>query len=283
MGWVFSRPSLIALEVLWRWLVGVPLLALGWAQAQVILAGLPPESAGLTGISFQNPWIAAVQASAAWARYLPHVAAVLRWLAPLAGLAWIVVSGIGRSLVLKRMEPRVRVRPLALIALQAVWLAAFFAIVWGWYRSIGWAAAVNMPAGAEPDLIDYSIVAIFLSLGFFTLWALVSWPVAIAPVIALQEDCPPWIALGRSLRLGRVFTGKLVEVNLVMGIVKLALLVVAMVFSSVLIPFSQEVGTDALHLEWVVVLIVYFIASDFFHVVRMKSYVEFWRMFRGPG
>jgi len=38
MGWVFTRPSLTALEVAWRWICGAPLLAVCWVQAQHILA-----------------------------------------------------------------------------------------------------------------------------------------------------------------------------------------------------------------------------------------------------
>jgi len=44
MGWVFSRPSLTALEVGWRWLFGVPFLLVCWVQAQHILAAIPLES-----------------------------------------------------------------------------------------------------------------------------------------------------------------------------------------------------------------------------------------------
>jgi len=97
----------------------------------------------------------------------------------------------------------------------------------------------------------------------------------------LLEDISPVAALVQSLSLGKPFRAKLVEINLVMGIVKLALIVVAMVFSSVLIPFSDEVGAGALHLEWVVVSVFYFVASDYFQVVRLKGFVEFWRMDRG--
>ncbi len=42
-------------------------------QLQKILAALPPESAGLSSLDPQNPWIAAVQLSNAWALYQPHV------------------------------------------------------------------------------------------------------------------------------------------------------------------------------------------------------------------
>ena len=88
---------------------------------------------------------------------------------------------------------------------------------------------------------------IFLSLGFFTAWALVSWALSIAPLLMLLEDRSALSSLGQSLRLGKPFTGKLVEINLVMGIVKLALIVLAMVLSAAPLPFSDQLGPDAMH------------------------------------
>src|SRR5208337_2268442 len=99
-------------------------LAVCWVQAQHILAVLPLDAAGLANLDPQNPWVAVVQLSDAWILYQPHVAAVLRWLLPLAALAWVVVSGLGRSLVMMRLQPRLPFRPLSMIALQAAWLAA---------------------------------------------------------------------------------------------------------------------------------------------------------------
>lgn len=280
MGWVFARPSLTALEVLWRWAFGIPLLSVCWVQAQKILAALPPESTGLDKVDIQNPWVSAVRLADAWDLYRPHVAAVLMWLAPAAAVAWIVISGVGRNMVVKRIEPRVRFRPGSLIALQAIWLGVLVLTCWGWYQSVGWAAATHIGNGAEPDLVGYTMWAIFLTLGFFTLWALVSWAVTIAPMLVLLEERSALSALGQAMRLGKPFTSKLVEINLVMGIVKLALLVLAMVFSSVLIPFGDEIGVGALHLEWVVVSVFYFVAGDYFQVVRLKGFVEFWYAFR---
>ncbi len=282
MGWVFARPSLTLLEVLWRWLFGAPILVVCWLQAQKILIDLPPESAGLDKLDPQSPWVSAVRLADAWDLYRPHLIHVMAWLVPAAALAWVVISGLGRNLVMRRMEPRIPFRPLAMIGLQAAWLAVLALTCWGWYRSVGWAAATHIGTGAEPDLGGYTIWTIVLTLGFFTLWALISWCVTIAPMVVLLEDRSALLSLRESLRLGKAFTGKLVEINLVMGIVKLALLVVAMVFSSVLIPFSDEVGASALHIEWVVVSLFYFIASDYFHVVRLKGFIEFWRIFRGP-
>ena len=280
MGWVFARPSLTTLEVVWRWVIGAPLLLICWSQSERILAALPPSATGLDQVSLADPWASAVRLADAWDMYRPHVFHVLTWLAPLAAVAWVVASGLGRNLVMMRLEPRVRFRPMAMIALQAAWLALLAGIFGAWYRSISWAAVTHIGTGAEPDLVGYMMWAIFLTLGFFTLWALVNWPVAVAPMLVLLEERSPLSALGEALRLGRSFSSKLVEINLVMGIVKLALLVLAMVFSSVLVPFSDQVGLGALHLEWVFVSLFYFIASDYFHVVRLKGFVEFWRAFR---
>ena len=281
MGWVLVRPLLTVLEVAWRWLLGAPLLVVCWLQVQKILADLPPESTGLTTIDWQNPWTAALKLAEAWETYQPHLASVVVWLAPAAAVAWVVVSAIGRSLVLKRMELKLPLRPFSMIVLQAVWLVVLALTGWAWWRSIGWAANTHINAAGEPDLVGYTMWAVFLSLGFFTLWALVSWPVMIAPMLVLLEDRSPISALGASFKLGKQFTGKLVEINLVMGIVKLMLIVLAMVFSAVLIPFSEEVGASALHTEWLVVSLFYFIASDYFQVVRLKSFIEFWRVYRG--
>jgi hypothetical protein len=281
MGWVFARPSLTLIEVAWRWIFGAPLLVVCWIESQRILAVLPLESAGLTNLDPQNPWVAVVQLTDAWILYQPHVVAVLRWLLPVAALAWIVVSGVGRSLVLKRIEPRLPFRPIETSALQAAWLAALGATCWGWFRSIEWVATTHIAINGEPDLIGYSMWAIFLSLGFFTAWALVSWALSIAPLLMLLEKRSALSSLGQSLKLGRAFTGKLVEINLVMGIVKLALIVLAMVLSAAPLPFSDQLGPDALHLLWVAATIFYLVASDYFEVMRLKGFVEFWRMFRG--
>ncbi|MGA8727131.1 MAG: hypothetical protein WB608_00145 [Terracidiphilus sp.] len=281
MGWVFSRPLLTALEVAWRWVFGVPFLLICWQQFQRIVIAVPPESTGLNSIDTQNPWVAVVQLTNVWTHYQPHVAAVLQWLAPAAAAVWVIVSGVGRSIVFKRLEPGVRFRPLAMIFIQAVWLALMAVIFWCWFRSIQWDAATHISPTGDADLVGYFIWAIFLSLGFFSLWALVSWPVSIAPMLVLLEKRSPASALVESFKLGREFTGKLMEINLVMGIVTLMLIVLAMVFSAAPLPFSDELGSNALHAVTAASAVFYLVGSDYFQVVRLKSFIEFWRTFRG--
>ena len=280
MGDVLSRPSLVAIEVAWRWLFGIPFLLVCWQQAQQVLSAYPLESSGFNSIDTQNPWLAAVQISNVIAFYETHVLAVLHWLLPIAAAVWVVVSGVGRGLLLKHMDAQMRFRPFAMMMLQSAWLGLFALAVWGWLRSMQWVASTHINVAGEPDLVDYFIWVIFLSLGFFTAFALSSWPFLIAPLLVLCEKRSIASALRESLRLGKPFTGKLIEINLVLGIVKLALIVVAMVFSAAPLPFSDELGEGAMHVVAAASVVFYFVANDFFQVVRLKAFLAFRETFR---
>lgn len=279
---VLRQPRLVAIELGWRWLVGLPILGLFWHEFNRILAAYPLDASGFNNLDAQNPWVAVVQLGGVYTYYAPHVFAVLRWLLPVAAVAWIVAAALGRNLILMRMERGLRFRPLPLMVLQTGLLALFALVFWGWFRSVGWAAATHINSGGEPDLVGYAIWAIFLSLGFFSVWALVSWTLAVAPLLVLLEGCSAPAAVGRSLRLGKRFTSKLAEINMVMGIVKIALVVLAMVFSAAPLPFADALGTAALHAAWIGSTIFFIIASDFFQVVRLKAFVSFWHLFREP-
>jgi hypothetical protein len=66
-----------------------------------------------------------------------------------------------------------------------------------------------------------------------------------------------------------------------MGIVKIALIVLAMVFSACPLPF-ESVATPGFMLRWYgAVTVLYLIASDFFHVVHLASYLELWKTYDG--
>jgi hypothetical protein len=295
MGFVWRHPSLTAIEVAWRWIFGVPFLVVAWGQAQQILARIPPDSVGLDRLDFQNPWLSSVLLADAISRYEGPVTSVLRWLLPVGVVCWAIVSGVGRALVLARMntlDPTgkpgggsfLRKLP-GYIGLQVLWMLALLACLWLWYRAVGWACATHITIGAQPDLLGYLCWLIFLSLGIFVLWALLSWTLAMAPLLLfLEGDGRPGAALralARSFSLGNALSGKLMEVSLVLAIVKIMLIVLDMVFSAAPLPFADAFGPDALHVLYVVVFVGFLIGNDFFHVVRLRSFVALWRHYRG--
>ena len=289
MGFVWSHPTLTLIEIAWRWLFGVPFLMVAWGQAQLILAQIPPSAAGLDRLNWTNPWLSSVILADAFGRYQPVVVSVLYWLLPAGVVGWAVVSGLGRTLVLARMQlldpiPGVRFslrRLPGMIALQAAWMLALLFCLWLWYRGVGWASATHITVGAQPDLVGYLCWLIFLSLGIYVLWALTSWTLAMAPLLlfldAKAQPGASWRSLVGSFRLGRVLSGKLMEVSLVLAIVKIMLIVLDMVFSAAPLPFADEFGPDALHVVYTIVFVAFLVANDFFHVVRMRSFAALWQ------
>ncbi len=222
----------------------------------------------LNSLSLSDPAAAGQQLAAATEALSPAVSQAVLWLGPLLAVAWSVASGLGRNTVLRRLDPALRPAPVTLIALQLLRIAALAAVC---VASLG---------GAEPNLVGYSAWVICLTLGIFVLWALLSWIFSIAPLLAMLEGTGVFTSLARSLRLGKL-TGKLVEVNLVLGIVRLALLVLAMVFSAIPLPFEADMTGAALYAWWAVVTLLYLIASDFFQVARLAAFVQFWQTYQG--
>jgi hypothetical protein len=164
-----------------------------------------------------------------------------------------------------------------LIVLQLLRMGALVAVCLGWYRALRWAADTTLDS-ANPNLVAWSAWVICLSLGIFVLWALLSWIFSVAPLLAMLEGRGVLPSLARSLHLGPL-RGKLVEVNLVLGIVRLALIVLAMVFSAIPLPFTADMSGTPLYLWWAFVTLLYLVASDFFQVARLAAFVDFWRVY----
>jgi hypothetical protein len=63
--------------------------------------------------------------------------------------------------------------------------------------------------------------------------------------------------------------------------VKIALIVLAMVFSATPLPFESVTTPEFLTCWWFGVALLYFVASDFFHVARLMGYLQLWRAYEG--
>jgi hypothetical protein len=271
----WKRPSLLGWELLWRWGFGIPAALFTAYHLRPIFSN---ASLGLTDLSLSDPVQSGQQLAQVAATLQPQVVRLILWLAPLLALAWAIASGLGRSAVLRGLVPAAKPAPITLILLQALRIAALGAAFLGWYRALQWASNATLDS-ASPNLVGWSAFVICISLGFFVVWALVSWVFSIAPLLAVLEGKGVFASLVRSFRLGPM-TGKLVEVNLVLGIVRLALIVLAMVFSAIPLPFLTGPGGMPLYLWWIIGTVLYLAAGDFFQVVRLASFVQFWRVYR---
>jgi hypothetical protein len=278
----WRRPSLTALEVLWRWAYGVPVLLVLLYQGMRILEETPVDLAALRNMTVLDPMGSAATLAKAMEALLPAVLRVALWLAPVMVVAWVVMSAIGRTLVLRRADMRLRNRVRTLIVLQAIRVVALLGsfALWFWCMQRIAAITVTGPigAGSEPNLVGYFSLVIVATLGLFTLWAVLSWALSVAPLLAMLKGLGVGGSLAAAFRLGPL-KSKLVEINLVMGIVKIALIVLAMVFSATPLPFESVTTPEFLMWWWVGVTVLYFLGSDFFHVARQVAYLRLWRAY----
>jgi hypothetical protein len=275
----WKKPSLLGLELLWRWGFGIPALALlGWEGFR-ILSSVSLAGTGITHFSLIDTVTAAQILSATADVLLPPICEVARWLLPVLVLSWALASGFGRSLVLRRYDPALRFAPWLMVGLQLLRilvLAASFAL---WFVGLHWAAWSSL-SGPAPNLVFYFVEAIALSFAIFFLWATISWVFSIAPLLALLEGTGMIASLRNSVRFGqgslRGLRSKLVEINLVLGIVKVALVVLAMVSCATPVPFKEEINGTSLYVWWALVTVAYCVASDFFQVARVIGFMELW-------
>ncbi len=276
----WRTPSLLGLELLWRWGLGIPLLCLlGW-EGHRVLSSVSLARTGIEHFSLIDSVAAAQIISAVADVLLPPIRAVADWLVPLLAVAWALASGFGRSLVLRRYDHTLRFAPWALSAMQLLRIVMLGGSFAAWFACLHW-AAVSSLGGSAPDLVGYFVKAIFLSFAVFCFWALVSWVFSIAPLLALLEGTGVVASLRAAVRFGqgslRGLRPKLIEINLVLGIVKVALIVLSMVFCATPVPFKEEINGPSLYAWWVLVAVWYCVASDFFQVARVIGFVEFWR------
>jgi hypothetical protein len=231
-----------------------------------------------------DPMASSATMAKAMAALLPELLRVAVWLVPLLVAVWVVLSAVGKAVVLKRVDSTLHARVGTLMVLQAlrvVVLGASFAF-WFWCLERVAEITVTGPlsVGHEPNLVGYFALVIILTLGLFTAWAVVSWSLSVAPLLAMLKGLGVRESLATAFRLGPL-KAKLVEINLVMGIVKIALIVLAMVFSACPLPFESVTTPAFLVWWWMGVAVGYFVTSDFFHVARQVAYLQLWRAYEG--
>lgn len=285
MGKVWSRPSLTGLEILWRWLVGV-LVFLGVGLATHFQTPIFTDRTGwLSGLSVFQPVLAVHNITIVIADFFTGAWPLARWLLPLIFFLWNVIAAVGRTAVLCRLDPTLHARRITLFLLGTLRSSLLLAVWFLYFRYVAFSARYSIltPAASnqEPNVVLFAAMIICGTLLLYVLWGTFSWFLQLAPLLAMRNNLGAVAALRAALTAGPV-RGKLVEINLVMNIVRIALIVLAMVFSASPLPFTTVATQQFLECWWTGVLLLYLAANDYFHVVRAASYLSLYRVYNPP-
>lgn len=288
MAAVWKRPGLTVMEVCWRWIVGVPLLWLNVRAGLHAVRAHPPDTAALDAMTVFEPMAAIQTAERQIAPMLPGLRHTAVWLVPLGLIAWAVASTLGRIAIWRQLDRsliRSRTRSLPawigpVAALNSVRSLLLLGVLLLWLQGIATAGHYSL-AGAAPNLVLLTAMVVGLTLLLFLLWCLLVWPLDAAPLFILASRQGVMQAL-RSAVQAPALRSKLVEMNLVMGIVKVGLAVLAMVFSATPLPFAAEETRGFLVGWWSFVGVCFLFALDFFHVVRRAAILSFFATLMRP-
>jgi hypothetical protein len=286
---VWRRPSLTAIEVGWRWLLCAPLLLLCWRLVSAALgeAGFEILSRGASSLSV----LRLLESTAAmrevfrvlWPRLIPLV----RFFVPAFLLAWPVVASVGRTFLLRRFDPELKTRRPTFALLALLQLSKLVAMLGTWVGC--WALAVRVAIVAptarheDSNLVLFAAMIIGLTLLVFVGRSMTSWILQLASLIAMTRNVSVRKSIVMAIRAPKALRSQLIETNLIMGIVKVALLVLAMVFSACPLPFSSVETQGFLTCWWIGVGVWWLLASDYFHVVRMVAVLRLLKANDFPG
>jgi hypothetical protein len=265
MGHVWRRPSLTALEITWRWLFGLIFLTL----VAVLNGAFVPQR----WQEYRDDLTIALHGGLILSVHWGHLVSAVLMLTVL----WSLTFTLGRTIVLRRLDPSLRASYRTIVALTLLRALAFESILalWFWIvaKTSGPIIAAPFDAANGMDMLPAFALLLCATLFLFVLWASVSWLFRLAPLLAMSHQMTFSKSLCAAWRSGPL-RGKLIEINLVMGIVKIALIVLAMVFSATPLPFNTITTQTFLNCWWTGVGLAYLAASDYFHVVRAAAYLS---------
>jgi hypothetical protein len=264
MGEVWRRPALTGRELLWR--------AIAFAPATFLLLRMHLQLPTDPAPPSAEQALAMLTSIEAFFSSLANVRTISLLLG--LGVFWIAVATAGRAVILRALMPSLRPRLATLFVLGLLRALLIVLMIAAWLAS--WALAFRhflwepLTIGGDPNLVGGFACIVFSALLLFMLWCVTGWILQAAPLYVMQDGAGVSKAMQAAFR-NRALRSKLVEINLVMGIVKVCLVVLAMVFSASPLPFSTVETQGFLNLWWTGVGVLWVLASDYFHVVKSAA------------
>ena len=272
---VWRRPSLTGIEVGWRWLVCVPLLYAAFVSLGSLDVVVQLTSSWFRSMTVLKPMEAIDGLRQVCVTLWPLVAPVVKWFVPVFASLWGLGVTLGRTLWLRRFDPTLKTRTPTFALLTLLKLSKLVAMLGTWVAC--WALALRVAVKAplarheDPNLVLLAAMISGLTLVLFVAWSMASWILQLAPLIAMARNVSVRKSIVMAIRAPKALRSQLIETNLVMGIVKVALLVLWMVFSACPLPFSSVETQGFLTCWWIGVGVWWLLASDYFHVVRIVA------------
>jgi hypothetical protein len=271
---VWQRPALSALEILWRWIIGALILIPLCLHTGTDWLSHPEDLRTWATLTLHGAFVYTVR----WRIFIPAALALF--------LLWNLAAALGRTVVLRHLDPQLHARRITLFALgtlRAALLLATWAIFFRGALTAARIAQLTPSTDTQfPNLVLFSAMLIPGTLVLYVAWAIISWPLQLAPLLAMRNNTGALASLRTAFTTPKLLRGKLLEINLVMCIVRIALIVLAMVLSASPLAFQSVATQQFFVIWWSIAILLYLAFSDYFHVVRAAAYLTLHAALRIP-
>lgn len=267
------NPSLLAIEVAWRWIFGavaLALLAFALVRLQHAVIINPEEEAQLHSMSPELIGQALVLIAY---RAIPIALRLAALIVPALLVLWTVAASVGRAAIMTSLigQDRAHMRWSAFIGVHALRALSVLGL-FGGYLAASFGAALF----ANPENPNYLLSAlVFLVMFAITvaLWMWVHWVLSIAAIYPVKDDASLLVSITSAFQLVRRRPGKLAGVATGNGTARSLVALVFTFFGLLPLPLYSA-APGLLTVIEIIIALAYCVVSDWFLLARMVGYME---------
>jgi hypothetical protein len=269
---VWRGPDLTLAEIAWRWTWGAASLLIGWFAAREFLHSLVVSNLDYFRLRSSNPqWIA----DAIFHIFEGSGPTLLRLffvITPAALLLWIVAASLGRAATLRALLGNHRPvvgRTLALHVWRVlIGLLAFIGTVSSFLLGSVLAARTD-----PPQPLIFIVIFFPLAIVFTILRSRINWFLLLANIYAAQGSTSAQ-GFGEATRIFKRRSGDFMGVGTVVGVIRIALMVVVTLLSLALVGAAGQVPGKLLWAAFLILTLGYFAVSDWLYLVKLAAYAR---------
>lgn len=266
-------PSLLLVEVAWRWLFGaaaLALLAFGFVRLQHGIAISPEEESQLTSLAPDSIVLALAAISQ---RVLPVLLRLAELIIPSLLVLWVVAASVGRAIVMTKLigPENARLNWAGLVgahALRALSVVGFAGAYVASSFLVAWLSGSENPNYLLSILASFVLFAVVLAV-----WMWMHWILSLAAIYPATEGAGIFTAVRAALHLVRMKGGELTGIAAGNGTARTVVALVFTFLGLLPLPLYRVAPTVLMAME-IVIALVYCVVSDWMLVARLLGYLE---------
>lgn len=267
------EPSLLAIEVAWRWIFGavaLALLAFAFFRLQHAVIINPEEDAQLHSMSPESIGQALILIAYRAIPVAAHLAAII---VPALLILWTIAASIGRAAIMAKLlgQDHTRLQWSAFIGVHALRALSVLGLFVGYLAASFGAAVLSNPE--NPNYLLSALVFLVMFVVVVAIWMWVHWVLSIAAIYPIKDSASLLVSLKSAFQLVQRKPGELAGIATGNGTARSIVALVFTFFGLLPLPL-YPVAPGLLTVIEIIIALAYCVVSDWFLLARLVGYME---------